>query len=489
VTARLAARPPSVPLLLAISALGSVLAPLNSTMIAVALPDIRDEFHLSHAAVGWLISGYLIAMAVAQPVGGRLGDQLGRKRVLRAGLFAFLLLSVAATLAPTFALLVAFRVGQAIAAAVLVPNGMAMLRTMAPPEQLGRLYGINGGILSTAAAAGPLLGAGALALGSWRWVFPPSIPLVLAALVLLGRLDAEDERNGEQARIDWIGLGLFVALLVMVTVQLNELRSSHTGLMPALRWIALAAVGAAFAWRQRVTPVPAASWALFRIRSFAASTSWVLLTNLTMYTTLLMIPFFVEDVQGRSAELAGVLLGAMSILVAFVAPVGGRLSDTWGRRPLALAGGAVALAGSLGLLVSIREGASAIELAASLAVIGLGLGLGSGPVTTAAVESAPAALAGSAVGTNSMMRYVGSIVGAGILAGVLQSGSTGPAGVGTFRLVTVAVVVTAALAVIAATAVHRFMPSAPVRVTPGELRGALATAPRDTPAIADHQAG
>lgn len=482
-TAR-AARPPSVPLLLAISALGSVLAPLNSTMIAVALPDIRSDFHLTHAAVGWLISGYLIAMAVAQPIGGRLGDQLGRVRVLRMGLLAFLVLSIAATLAPTFALLVAFRVGQAVAAAVLVPNGMAMLRTMAPQDQLGRLYGLNGSVTSTAAAAGPLLGAGALAFGSWRWVFPPSIPLVLAALILLQRLDADDARSGEPARIDWIGLALFVALLVMGTIQLNELRSPQTGMLPVTRWAALALIAALFAWHQRVTSSPAAAWALFRIRSFAASTSWVLLTNLTMYTTLLMIPFFVEDVRGGSAELAGVLLGAMSILVAVVAPLGGVLSDARGRRPLAVAGAAVALAGSLALLASMRTGASALELATSLAIIGLGLGLGSGPATTAAVESAPAELAGSAVGTNSMMRYAGSIVGAGLLAGVLQSGSTGPGDVGTFRLLTLVVVATAALAVGAGTAIHKFVASAPVRVAANEQRDGP-PAPKEAAVTAD----
>jgi len=475
-TARPAAAPrTSVPLLLTISALGSILAPLNSTMIAVALPDIRSEFHLSHAAVGWLISGYLIAMAVAQPLGGRLGDQLGRVRVLRTGLLAFLALSIAATFSPSFAFLVAFRVGQAVAAAVLVPNGMALLRTMAPADQLGRLYGINGGILSTAAAVGPLLGAGALALGSWRWVFPPSIPFVIVALFLLGRLEGGNERSGEPARIDWVGVALFVGVLAMLTLQLNDLRAADVSVPSLARWVALAAFAAAFAWRQRVTRSPAAAWALFRIRSFTASTSWVLLTNLTMYTTLLMIPFFVDDVLGRSAELAGVLLGAMSILVAIVAPIGGRLSDAWGRRPLSLAGGAVALAGSLALLASMRSGASPVELAISLAIIGLGLGLGSGPSTTAAVESAPAALAGSAVGTSSMMRYAGSIIGAGMLAGVLQSGSAGASDVGTFRLVTLVVVVTAALAVAVAAFIHRFPESAPERVAGGPA-GAAATA-------------
>ena len=127
ITAEPAPRP-NYYLLLAAVGIGGVLAPINSTMLAVALPELRQDFGISHSEVGWLISAYLIAMAVAQPVGGRLSDQLGRARVYRAGLIGFLTFSLAAVFAPSFPTLVVFRTGQAIAGAVLIPNGMAMLR-------------------------------------------------------------------------------------------------------------------------------------------------------------------------------------------------------------------------------------------------------------------------------------------------------------------------------------------------------------------------
>src|SRR2546423_2733164 len=136
-----------------------------------------------------------------------------------------------------------------------------------------------------------------------------------------------------------------------------------------------------------------------------------------MYTTLLMIPFFVRDVQGKSTQLSGLLLGAMSVLVAIVSPIGGRLSDAFGRRAPALAGAVVALAGSVALLAVMRRDTSPIVLALCLATLGIGLGLGNGPSVTAAVESAPRRMAGAASGTSSMMRYAGSIIGAGLLAG------------------------------------------------------------------------
>lgn len=444
---------PSVTLLLALSALGAIIAPLNSTMIAVALPEIRREFGLSHALAGWLISGYLIAMAVTQPIGGRLGDQVGRERVLRWGLVGCLVFSLGAMAAPTFALLVTFRIAQAVAAAVLIPNGIALLRTAAPPDQLGRLTGINGSILSAAAAGGPLLGAGALALGSWRLIFLLNVPLVLVTLLLLARLRLPDVRSASGATLDGIGTLLFVALLAAVTLQLSTLRDG-AGLVAIAGWVVTLVIGVLFVLRQRASTRPAAAWALFRSRSYGAATGWILLTNLTMYTVLLMVPFFIRDVQGKSTQLSGLLLGAMSVLVALASPLGGRLSDALGRRPLMVAGAAVALAGSLALLASLRTDTPAPLLAACLGVLGVGLGLGTGPAISAALEAAPIGFAGAASGTSSMMRYTGSIVGAGLLAGVLSNGSGAAGEITTFRVVTIAVVVTAAAAVAAALFVH-----------------------------------
>src|SRR5438105_10015526 len=108
--------------------LGGILAPLNSTMLAVALPDLRRDFGIGHAEIAWLVSAYLIAMAVAQPLGGRLGDQLGRARVFRSGLVLFLGLSLVIALSPTFPVLILLRTTPALVGASVTPNGMAMLR-------------------------------------------------------------------------------------------------------------------------------------------------------------------------------------------------------------------------------------------------------------------------------------------------------------------------------------------------------------------------
>ena len=452
------AKRPNYYLLLAAVAVGGVLAPINSTMLAVALPELRQDFGISHGEVGWLISAYLIAMAVAQPVGGRLSDQLGRARVYRAGLIGFLTFSLAAVFAPSFPTLVVFRTGQAIAGAVLIPNGMAMLRESVPVDRLGRIYGLNGAVMGTAAAAGPLIGGGLLALGSWRLLFLVNVPIVALAFLVLARVDYRDTPSRTRTPIDWIGAALFALALIALTYLLNSVRGGQGTLPIIVAAVVLTAFAAAFAARQLVAAAPVIEWQLFAQRAFAAATSYTLLVNLVMYTMLLTVPFFIQEVQGRSPAMTGLLLGVMSVLMAVIAPISGRVSDAYGRRWPALAGACLALAAAIFLLTGLDEDVPVYYLAIGLALLGAGVGMGFGAATTAAIESAPRSLAGSAAGTNSMMRYIGSILGAGILVGILNtSGATVP-GIGVFQAILAIVAGMAALAIVAGALIHRFPP-------------------------------
>ncbi len=452
-----AERPLSRPLLLATVAMGGVLAPLNSTMLAVALPELRDAFSVGHVAIGWLVSSYLIAMAVAQPLGGRLGDQLGRARVFRLGLVAFLALSLAAALSPSFPVLVVMRTGQALVGAAVIPNGLAMLREALPTDRLGRSMGLTGSAMSFAAAVGPLVGTGLLAAGSWRLLFLVNVPLVLVALICQGFLRYPEPGGQRRVQLDWRGAIAFGAVLAALTLVLESLRGDGNWLVLAVSVLTFAALAALFFKTQRGTTMPVVAWDLFRSRSYVGATGYLLLTNLIMYTTLISIPFFIEEVQQKGSGTSGTLLGAMSILVAFIAPVGGRVSDWLGRQTPALVGGLIVICATAMLLIGMTDGVSYGYLAVALAVLGLGMGLGFGPATTAAIESASPQLAGSAAGSNSMMRYVGSIVGVGILSAVL--GSAANPDVGLFRAIFAVLLGMSVLAGMTTLLVHHRPPS------------------------------
>ncbi len=448
-----AERRPGFYLLLTTVALGGILAPLNSTMLAVALPELRHDFSVGHGAIAWLISAYLIAMAVAQPLGGRLGDQLGRARVFRAGLVAFLVLSLGASASPSFSVLVLLRTGQALVGAAVIPNGMAMLRESLPPERLGRSIGLNGAAMSFAAATGPLIGTALLAAGSWRLLFMMNVPLVVLALAFQAALRYPEPAEAKRLELDWRGALAFGAALAALAFTLSSLRGPGNGVALGAGLAGIVVLGGIFVQSQRSSVMPIVEWRLFRTRSYAGATGYVLLSNLVMYTTLVSIPFFIEEVQGKGSGTTGTLLGAMSILVAIAAPVGGRLSDSLGRRTPALAGSLFAVAGVVMLLVGISPHVSYPYLAISLAVLGLGIGLSFGPASTAAVESVSPRLAGTASGTNSMMRYVGSIIGVGILGAILSEGSTPD--VALFRGMFAVLLVMAVLASATTLLIHR----------------------------------
>jgi EmrB/QacA subfamily drug resistance transporter len=424
-------------------------------MIAVALPEIRADFDLSHAQLGWIISAYLIAMAVAQPIGGRLGDELGRKRVFRWALAAFLVCSLLAAVAPSFATLVAFRTGQAVAGAAVVPTGTAMLRTAVPTNQLGRYIGINGAVMSVAAAAGPLVGAALLSVGSWRLMFLVNLPVILAAVLMSVLLPSDEERRRSiRGAVDPIGTALFALSLILVTALLARLGDAD------LLTLGLAAAAAAsvavLVLRERRSSVAVAAWHLFRRRSFSAATAVVMLTNVVMYTTLLTVPFLIVEVRGGSIGQIGVLLAAMTGLMALLAPIAGTAADRYGRRAPVLLGATLLTGSAAAIAVAVTVEADLLVLGVALAVLGLGVGL-TGPAMTAAVESAPVAEAGAAAGTNSMMRYLGSIIGAGVLAGLLSSGG-GEVELRVFTFLAVAVTIAGAAVFVASTMVHRFPP-------------------------------
>ncbi len=452
-----APRPLNYSLLLLTVSLGGVLAPLNSTMLAVALPELRNDFNVGHAEIAWLVSAYLIAMAVAQPLGGRLGDQLGRATVFRVGLVAFLVLSLACAAAPTFPLLILVRTGQALIGAAVIPNGMAMIRESLPADRLGRSGGITGSAISISAAVGPLLGAVLLAFGSWRFLFLMNIPIVGLALAFQFILAYPRTRERQKFSLDWFGAFAFAVLLLTVTVLLNALSGEQNRILLIAAVVALPVFLALFVQRQFSAPNPVVEWSLFRNRSYAGSTLYIMLGNLVMYTTLLTVPFFIREVQDGSNGRAAFLLTAISLPMIVLAPIAGRISDAAGRRPLVTAGSVLLVASSGALALGIDKDSSFGFLALSLALLGLGMSISFGAASAAAIESTSREMAGTAAGTNSMMRYLGSIIGAGILGAVLNTEGAVP-DIGLFRLIFAVLVVMSIPAFLCSFLIHRFPP-------------------------------
>jgi MFS family permease len=351
-------------------ALASALVPLNSTMIAVALPELGDDFDISTGRASVLVTVYLVAMLLGQPLAGRMCDVVGARRMAVVATAGFGAMSGAAVLAGSFWLLVALRAAQAAFASALAPSVQAMLRGVVPAGQRGRAFGLQGSVLGVGAGLGPVIGGLVTAAFGWRAIFAVNLPVVVAVLYVLERRVAPSTPE--------------------VEVEASA-ESGPSG--PLLRGVLAAA---------------------FSIQA---------LSTLAQYALLLVVPIVLDD-RGWTAGSIGVALSALTLGMVVAGPPGGRLGDAFGhRRPVAL-GLAVTLAA---VCVSVLGGDGVLSgvLVVTLLLFGLGLGVATPNLMTAGLEAVPLARAGSAAGLLSASRYVGSITSTIVLATVVQDDGTG----------------------------------------------------------------
>jgi MFS family permease len=357
-------------------ALASVLVPLNSTMVAVALPEVAREFDISKGHAGILVTVYLVAMLVGQPLSGRMADAVGPRRLAVIAVTGFGVCSAAAMFAGSFPVLIGLRAAQAAFASALMPSVQAMLRMVTRPSERGRAFGVQGSVIGVGAGLGPVIGGLVIALFGWRAIFGVNLPIVAVVLFVLSR-----RVPGEPAVEDR---------------PIPRERGAHpTG------------------DERVVNPV------------FVAAFSVQALSVLAQYALLLITPIVLDD-RGWSSAAIGLALSALTLGQILTGPPGGRLGDRRGRRVPVLRGLAVCLVGVTASAV-LGDGVASAVLIATLLCFGLGLGLATPSVQTAGMEAAPDSRIGLASGVLSMSRYVGSITASLLLAALVDDAGAGVA--------------------------------------------------------------
>ena len=399
-------------------AFAALLAPLNSTMIAVALPDIVDSFDTSIGTASWLVTSYLLALAVIQPVAGKLGDRHGRRGFVLGGVAVFGLASLGGALAPSLSFLIAFRVLQAVSGAVVFPNGAGLIRDLVPADRRGRAFGIVAGLTALAAGLGPLLGGVLLLAGGWRAIFLVNLPVVGVALAIGWR--AVPRRPGvvPETAFDWLGAALLAAVLGGSALVVIEGRHAPAALAPGILVLVVLAV-VLIAWELR-HPDPVFQPRFFAIRPFAAANAGISSSNLAFYMLLIATPILLTRHLGWSSLQVGLALALLSAPMAVFSPVGGRLADRYGRRLPSVAGCVLLTVGLLPF--ALTAGLSPHALLPCLALMGAGVGLSTAGLQASAVEAVGPAEAGVAAGLFSTSRYIGSFAGSIALARLLDKG-------------------------------------------------------------------
>ena len=420
---------------------GSVLVPLNSTMLAVALPSVMDTFGVDAATVASLVTLYLAAVTIALPASGSLGDRFGHRRIFLIGVVGFAGASLAAAAAPSFAVLAAARVVQAVSGALVSTSSTVLINTEAPQDRKGAAFGMFDLVTSVAAAIAPILGGVIVTLFGWRGLFVLAVPVGAVALATVGwltplRLPAADHAAGRRRPIDALGLGLLALTLIALLLAMRGPFDGGIGSLAALAVVPLAALFVVVELRR---DHPAIDPRLLTRVPFAAALAGIFGMTVVLHGTFLVVPLLVERLQRGSPADGGVALLGISAVWALAAPIGGKASDRVGRRLPAVIGGAIT-ALALAALWQVAPSSSTLVLASLLAVVGLGMGLSGSPRQIAALESVPPERVGMAAGTYYTGRYLGGVVGASVAGAILGSAVTGGAVMSVFAVLAVAAV-------------------------------------------------
>ena len=398
--------------------LGAALIPLNSTMIAVALPAIGESFSVSPGDLTlWLVTSYLLVNIILQSPAGKLGDMVGRRRAFGIGLSLFAVGVLIATFAPILAAVVASRILMAAGGAMLLPNAMALLRTVIAEERRPRAFGYFGAMLGASAATGPLVGGFLTEYYGWEAIFLVNLPILLLSWVLV-QSDSSYEResmenHGSRARFDFTGMGLLAISLGIIVIGMKS-----DGLWP-LAAIAFGGLGLyGFTRWERRTPDPLIDLQLFRHIPFVIGGAVVGLQNLGMYALLFQLPFLLIGLYQLDPVAIGQILLTMTIFMVLFSSIGGRMAELLGARTTVLSGLFISLIGMI-MLLATAGSATLWWMSISLAWVGGGIGMVMGPAQAAALSAISPEQSGVASGILSTMRYIGGVAGITIISTVL----------------------------------------------------------------------
>ena len=389
------------------------LMPLNSTMVAVAVPSIaRNVGHGPAAVTQALVATYLIAAIALQSPGGKLGDRLGHWRVLALGQAIVATGAILGFLATSLPMLAGARVLMATGGALAVPATLALLRVSLPLERRGRAFGTFGAVMALAAALGPIVGGVLVDAFGWQAVFVANVPVLAAAAVLVASVGrAQDVRR--TGRFDVLGSVLLTTTLVLLVLAAQE----HTSVSVALVLGGLVALAAFVAHERRVED-PVVSFDLFASAAFTAGTLLICLQNLVMYALLFEVPLVLEERFDLDARQTGQLLIFLMVAMVLTSLGAGRLTERAGPRALAVTGSLICLA-ALVVLRLVPLG-SAGDVRLPLSLLGIGLGLCGPAAQTASLSAVAAPRSGMASGVSSTMRYLGGVAGIAFLGRALD---------------------------------------------------------------------
>lgn len=434
---------------LALAVLAGALAMivLDGTIVGVSLPSMIQDLDMDLTQAQWINSLYSVVLAALLMTAGRLGDRVGRRRLLALGVGLFVLGSLSAALASAPGTLIASRAIQGIGGAAVLPSTLSSMNSIFRGKERAAAFGVWGAVMSGAAAIGPLAGGAFTTYLDWRWIFWVNLPLGVLVILGIWRFVPETREAQLNRGADILGVLLSAAgfgLLVFVLIEgpswgwlrprtgvdvgpLHWPADAAVSLIPVLGVMSLACLGAFIGWelrRARKNQSTLLDLSLFSYSTFSWGNATATMVAMGEFGLLLVLPLYLINVLGTDPMGAGLILAGMAAGAFLSGAMARHLAERLGADRVVVLGLGLEIVGVVALVVVLGAGAPLLGMVAFLVLYGLGLGLASAQLTSTVLRDIPTGASGQGSATQSTVRQLGAGLGTAIAGSVLAIATT-----------------------------------------------------------------
>jgi len=406
---------------------GVFLATVDGSIINVSLPTLVRSLDTEFAVVQWVVLGYLLTITCSMLSIGRIADIVGKKAIYMLGFIVFTIGSALCGLAASVYWLIAFRVLQAIGAAMIMALGAAILTEAFPPHERGKAMGMIGAVVSVGIVVGPALGGLIIGALSWRWIFYVNLPVGVIGTIMVARNVPDFKPAGKQ-RFDYLGaltlcISLLSLLLGLTFGQQWGFFKPVVALMIGL-WLLLLIV---FIRIETKVPQPMIDLEIFGNMPFSINLATGFISFVGLAGVMILMPFYLENILGFKITQVGLLMGVVPVMLGITAPFAGTLSDRAGSRRITVIGLAIMLVGYLAA-GTLTGHTSASGYLIRMCILGLGIGTFISPNNSAIMGSASRRQLGIVSGFMAITRTLGQTVGVAVMGAVWAARTASHAG-------------------------------------------------------------
>jgi EmrB/QacA subfamily drug resistance transporter len=401
--------------------LGMLLAALDQTIVATALPTIAGDLHgLNH--LSWVVTAYILTATISTPLWGKLGDLYGRKKLFQAAIVIFLIGSALSGLSQNMGQLIGFRALQGVGAGGLMVGAQAIIGDIVSPRQRGRYMGYFGAVFGLSSVIGPLAGGFITQHLSWRWVFYINLPIgavALAAIAVVLHLP----RHRTHHAIDYLGTALLGAAVTVVILLTTWGGTTYAWGSATIISLAVAAVVlvALFLWAELRAAEPVIPLGLFRISVFSVSNAIGFIVGFVMFGAIIYIPLYLQTVHAATPTSSGLQLLPLvcGMLVTFT--VSGRLVTKWGRYKIFPVIGTALMSVGLFLFSLLAPSTPLWVSSIYMVVLGLGIGCVMQVLVVAVQNAVPRSQLGTATSSSTFFRSIGGSFGVAVFGAIFNN--------------------------------------------------------------------